>query len=75
MPQESLRLNEKQGGADNGTVHYHLGLAYQKANQPGLALQQLERAPEISPNNAYAKSLDRIGGAGSTSPSLNCSLS
>jgi hypothetical protein len=32
--QESLRLNEKQGEGDSPTVHYHLGLAYQKANQP-----------------------------------------
>ena len=50
-----LRLNEKQGGAENGTVYYHLGLAYEKANQLALARQQLERALEISPNNAYAR--------------------
>ena len=43
MFQESLRLNEKKGAPDDPTVHYHLGLAYQKANQPVLARQQLER--------------------------------
>jgi len=49
MFQESLRLNEKRG-ADDPDVHYHLGLAYQKANQPSQARQQLERALKISPN-------------------------
>jgi tetratricopeptide (TPR) repeat protein len=49
MFQESLRLNEKRG-ADDPDVHYHLGLAYQKANLPAQARQQLERALKISPN-------------------------
>jgi tetratricopeptide (TPR) repeat protein len=55
MFKESLRLSEKQGGADDAEVHYHLGLAYQKANQPALARQQLERSLKISPSNADAK--------------------
>jgi cellulose synthase operon protein C len=49
MFQESLRLSEKRG-ADDPDVHYHLGLAYQKANLPAQARQQLERALKISPN-------------------------
>lgn len=49
MFQEALRLNEKLG-TDDPDVHYHLGLAYQKANQPAQARQQLERALKISPN-------------------------
>jgi Tfp pilus assembly protein PilF len=36
-------------------VHYHLGLAYQKTNQPALARQQLEKAVKLSPNNAEAR--------------------
>ena len=36
-------------------VHYHLGMAYEKANQPAQARQQLERALKISPNNNEAK--------------------
>ena len=48
--QESLRLTEKKGGVDDPTVHYHLGLAYQRTNQPTLARQQLERVLKISPN-------------------------
>jgi tetratricopeptide (TPR) repeat protein len=50
--QEALRLNEKRGGAEDATIHYHLGLAYQKANQPALARQQLERVLKINPNYA-----------------------
>ena len=42
--QEALRLNEKNGGPDIAVLHYHLGLAYQKANQYALARQQLEKA-------------------------------
>jgi cellulose synthase operon protein C len=53
--QESLRLREKQGGADDAEVHYHLGLAYQKANQPALARQQLERTLRIDPSYSDAK--------------------
>ena len=63
MFQESLRLNEKKGAADDPTVHYHLGLAYQKANQPAQARQQLERALKISPNNSDArKALSELRG-------------
>jgi tetratricopeptide (TPR) repeat protein len=50
--QEALRLNEKRGGSEDATIHYHLGLAYQKANQPALARQQLERVLKINPNYA-----------------------
>ena len=55
MFQESLRLNEKRGAADDPTVHYHLGLAYGKVNQPAQARQQLERALKINPKNSDAK--------------------
>ena len=53
--QEALRLNEKNGGADDPVVHYHLGLAYQKANQISLARQQLEKALKLSPDNTDAR--------------------
>jgi tetratricopeptide (TPR) repeat protein len=53
--QEALRLNEKNGGPDDAVVHYHLGLAYQKANQTSLARQQLEKALKLSPDNADAR--------------------
>jgi cellulose synthase operon protein C len=53
--QEALRLNEKRAGSEDPTLHYHLGLAYQKSNQPALARQQLERVLKINPNNADAR--------------------
>ncbi len=63
MFQEALRLNEKQGGTDRSTVHYHLGLAYEKANQPAQAKQQLERALKINPNYDDArKALSELRG-------------
>ena len=54
MFQEALRLNEKRGSEDPD-VYYHLGLAYQKANQPAQARQHLERALKISPNFSNAE--------------------
>lgn len=53
--QEALRLNEKNGGPDDAVLHYHLGLAYEKANQNALARQQLEKAVKLSPDNADAR--------------------
>ena len=61
--QESIRLNEKRGAADDPTVHYHLALAYQKANQPAQARQQLEHVLKLSPNNSDArKALSELRG-------------
>jgi len=53
--QEALRLNEKSGAPDDAVLHYHLGLAYEKANQMSLARQHLERAVKLSPDNADAR--------------------
>jgi cellulose synthase operon protein C len=53
--QEALRLNDQLGQPDDATVHYHLGMAYEKANQNALARQQLEKAVKLSPNNTDAK--------------------
>ena len=52
--QEALRLNERAGAPDDTVLHYHLGLAYQKANQLSLARQQLEKAVKLKPDNADA---------------------
>jgi cellulose synthase operon protein C len=53
--QEAIQLAEKVGAPDDSVVHYHLGLAYEKANQMQQARQQLEKAVKLSPNNADAK--------------------
>jgi cellulose synthase operon protein C len=55
MFQESLRLNERKGGTDDATVHYHLAMAYEKVNQMAQARQQLERVLKINPNDSDAK--------------------
>ncbi len=61
--QEALRLNDKNGSPDDAVVHYHLGLAYQKANQKALARQQLEKAVKLQPENADArKALSELRG-------------
>lgn len=61
--QEALRLGEKRGEPDDATVHYHLGMAYEKSNQPSLARQQLEKAVKLSPNNPDArKALEGLQG-------------
>jgi cellulose synthase operon protein C len=47
---EALRLLEKNKMPDNADIHYHLGLAYEKSDQPQLARQQFERVLKINPN-------------------------
>jgi tetratricopeptide (TPR) repeat protein len=60
---ESLRLNQQNGGPDSATVHYHLGLAYQKVNQNTLAREHLEKAVKLKPEYADArKALSELRG-------------
>jgi tetratricopeptide (TPR) repeat protein len=54
LMQESLRLADKSGAQEDAEVHYHLGMAYQKLNQPRLAKQQLERVLKVNPNYVHA---------------------
>jgi tetratricopeptide (TPR) repeat protein len=57
--QEALRLQEKNKAPDNPDIHYHLGLAYQKTDQPTLAREQLERVLKINPNYRSAAEIKR----------------
>ncbi len=52
--QEAIKLNDKAKEPESATLHYHLGLAYEKADQPGLARQHLERVLKINPNYSDA---------------------
>lgn len=52
--QEALRLGEKNKAPENATLHYHLGLAYEKIDQPRLARQHLQRVLKIDPNYSEA---------------------
>ena len=60
--QEALLLDEKNGNPDNAVVHYHLGLAYQKANKTSLAREQLAKAVKLKPDYSEArKALAELG--------------
>lgn len=60
---EALRLNQKNGGPDSATVHYHLGLAYEKLKQNALAREHLERAVKLKPEDGEArKALSELRG-------------
>lgn len=52
--EEALKLDEKNKAPASATVHYHLGLAYQKTGHPDLAKQHLERVLKINPNYSDA---------------------
>jgi len=52
--QEALKLGEKNKAPEDATVHYHLGLAYEKTDQPKLARQHLQRVLKINPNYSDA---------------------
>jgi tetratricopeptide (TPR) repeat protein len=52
--QEAIKLNDKAKSPENPTLHYHLGLAYQKNDQATQARQQFERVLKINPNYGEA---------------------
>src|SRR5581483_8031450 len=54
MFQEAIKLAAKNKEPDNPTYHYHLGMAYAKAEQPALARQHLERVLKIDPKYSDA---------------------
>jgi len=45
---------------DSATFHYHLGMAYEKANNHALAKKELEQALQISPNYSEANKIRKI---------------
>jgi Flp pilus assembly protein TadD len=48
------------GNPQNPTFHYHLGMAYEKVNNPALAKKQLEYTLKISPNYAQADEIKKL---------------
>jgi tetratricopeptide (TPR) repeat protein len=58
--QEALRLATKGNRPDNPNLHYHLGLAYQKAGQPEQAKKELERVLQINPNYVNAVEVKKV---------------
>ncbi len=59
MLQEALKLGEKNKAPDNPNIHYHLGMAYAKTDQPALARQQFERVLKINPNYRAATEIKK----------------
>jgi tetratricopeptide (TPR) repeat protein len=47
--QEGLRLAAKHNRPESATIHYHLGLAYEKTGEVSLAKQHLEKVLKIDP--------------------------
>jgi tetratricopeptide (TPR) repeat protein len=58
--EESLKLAEKHNQGENATVHYHLGLAYDKAGEAALAKRHLQRALQINPQHPDAADMKKI---------------
>jgi len=54
MLQEALKLSAKNKEPENALYHYHLGLAYAKADERVLAKQQLERMLQLDPKSRDA---------------------
>jgi cellulose synthase operon protein C len=63
---EALNLTAKAKSRENATIHYHLGLAYEKIGQVTLAREHLQRVLKINPNYSAAgdvkKLLSRLSG-------------
>jgi cellulose synthase operon protein C len=56
---DTLREAVKQT-PESATFHYHLGMAYEKANNHTLAKKELEQALQISPNYSEADKIRKI---------------
>jgi tetratricopeptide (TPR) repeat protein len=56
---EALKLQEKNKMPDSPDIHYHLGMAYEKTEQPALARQHLEHVLKINPNYRYAAEIKK----------------
>lgn len=48
--EEALKLAARSGRPEDATLHYHLGLAYQKTGKAARARQQLQQVIKINPN-------------------------
>jgi tetratricopeptide (TPR) repeat protein len=58
--QEALKLGEKNKAPEDATIHYHLGMAYERTDQPTLARQHLERVLKINPNYSSAGDVKKM---------------
>jgi len=57
--QEALKMQEKKNLPDNPDIHYHLGMAYEKTEQPASARQQFEQVLKSYPNYRDAETIKK----------------
>ena len=58
--QDALKLAQKAKSPDDPTVHYHLGMAYEKTGQVTLAREHLQRVLKINPNYWAADEVKKL---------------
>jgi len=58
--QQALDLEKKSRSAENPTLHFHLGLAYEKSGQPSLARHHLEQVLKIDPHYSSADDVRKL---------------
>ena len=49
-----------KGDAKNPTFHYHLGMTYEKNNNPSMAKKEFEETLQISPNYGQADEIRKF---------------
>jgi tetratricopeptide (TPR) repeat protein len=59
---QAISLAEKGRAPDSPTLHFHLGMAYQRDGQPALARQQLEKVLKIDPKYSSAEDVKKLLG-------------
>jgi tetratricopeptide (TPR) repeat protein len=52
-----------KGSPDSATYHYHLGMAYQRANNLPMAKKEFARALQINPQLSQADEIKKLIGA------------
>ncbi|PYX15453.1 MAG: hypothetical protein DMG84_11575 [Acidobacteria bacterium] len=58
--QEALKLANKNKSPEDATFHYHLGMAYDRTDQPALARQHLEQVLKINPHYSSAEDVKKM---------------
>jgi cellulose synthase operon protein C len=58
--QDALKLAQKAKSPDDPTVHYHLGMAYEKTGRVALAREHLQRVLKINPNHWAADDVKKL---------------
>jgi len=60
MFQESLKLAQKKGESEDSTIHYHLGLTYQKTGKPSPAATASGAVLKINRNYSSRADVEKL---------------